>query len=81
MMVGRLLSYWEGIVSGAMLNFGTVRDDNLINTMSPLRQPLLPPPPPDGARSWDGELLDPPLDKVSGKSHRLKGSPQPVVFV
>ena len=36
-------------------------------TMSPLRQPLPllpPPPPPDGARSWDGELLDPPLDKV-----------------
>ena len=25
MMVGRLLSYWEGIFSGAMLNFGTVQ--------------------------------------------------------
>ena len=25
MMVGRLLSHWEGIFSGAMLNFGTVK--------------------------------------------------------
>ena len=28
MMVGRLLSYWEGIFSGAMLNFGRVFDDS-----------------------------------------------------
>ena len=27
MMVGRLLSYWEGIFSGAMLNFGRVTSD------------------------------------------------------
>ena len=25
-MVGRLLSYWEGNFSGAMLNFGRVRE-------------------------------------------------------
>ena len=28
-MVGRLLSYWEGIFSGAMLNFGRVYENGI----------------------------------------------------
>ena len=30
-MVGRLLSYWEGNFSGAMLNFGKVTLPNMVN--------------------------------------------------
>ena len=41
MMVGRLLSYWEGNFSGAMLNFGRVTDNPFENQHgSPENEPL-----------------------------------------
>ena len=41
MMVGRLVSFWEGLFSGAMLNFGRVMISGDSNSLTPFSRAIL----------------------------------------